>query len=157
MREDGWISQQSKDPVEPQTLGEIQLALDPVLEAQVEPVAAQRLDLYDILQDHVILIFFQLGPMRCRPLDYQAQSPWRQHASQHRTPLNVQYSPVLTIPHVEMRRRMIVVVHRYDDTKESADLGHGRNRLASAVKIRYRSAARRRIFLRAMPRCGKCT
>ncbi len=49
LREDGRISQRSEDPVEPQALREIQLALDPVLETQVEPVATE----YDIPADYV--------------------------------------------------------------------------------------------------------
>src|SRR5437763_318457 len=33
---------------------------------------------------------------------------------------------MLAVSHMEVRWRMIVIVHRYDDAEESADLGHGR-------------------------------
>jgi len=31
---------------------------------------------------------------------------------------------MLTVSHVEVRWRMIVIVHRHDDTEEATDLGH---------------------------------
>src|SRR6266496_4063933 len=50
LREDCGISQSRKDPVELEATLEIQLTRDPVLEPQVQPIAAQRFHIYDVLQ-----------------------------------------------------------------------------------------------------------
>jgi len=62
--------------------------------------------------------------MQRHPLDDQTQHPMRQIPNQHRCRADFQYSPMVAIAHVEMRRGVVVIVHRYDDTEKSADFGH---------------------------------
>src|SRR5438128_2926058 len=69
-------------------------------------------------------ILFELRPMRRRPFHHQTPHSMRQVPKQHGKRRDVYYSPMLAVSHVEVRRRMIVIVHRHDDTEESTDLGH---------------------------------
>src|SRR6266545_1832943 len=85
----------------------------------------QRLDRYQRrAHSSPIPIHFEFRPMRCRPFHNHTQHTMRQVPNEHGSRVDLQYSPMLAVPHVEVRWRMIVVIHRHDDTEESTDLGH---------------------------------
>src|SRR6266496_1509347 len=71
-----------------------------------------------------IPIVFEFRAMQRRPLHDHTQNPMRQIPNQHRGSTDFQYSPMVAVAHVEVRRGVVVIVHRYDDTEESADFGN---------------------------------
>jgi hypothetical protein len=145
LREGGGIAQGREDAFKAQAIREVQLTGNPVLEAQVEPVATQRSHFYDVLHHDLTMtslqrldrqqrhprtraapILFECRAMRRRPFHNHTQYSIRQ-VPKHGGRVDLQYSPMLAVSHVEVRRRVIVIVHRHDDTEEPTDLGHPRN------------------------------
>src|ERR1700730_3539641 len=62
--------------------------------------------------------------VQCCPFYDKPEGPWRQPPVQDGQGLNVDDSLQLAIAGVEVRRRVIVIVHQYDDPKETTDLWH---------------------------------
>ena len=62
--------------------------------------------------------------MERAPFLHQPQCACTQGAFQYRTIVDAKGGLIATVFRVEMRRRMIVVVHRDDDAEETAYLGH---------------------------------
>src|SRR5437764_1159696 len=104
-----------------------------------------------------IPILFEFRPMQRHPLHDHTHHPMRQIPKQHGGRADLQYSSMLAITHMDVRRGMIVVVHRHDDTEESTDFGHqatwctGRRRLSSKERVAAQFVAQRhsRSFARA--------
>jgi len=63
--------------------------------------------------------------MQCRPLGHQARGAERQITGQHRDPVHFQYSPVFAIPHLDVGRRMVIVIHCDAESIPSATLWCG--------------------------------
>jgi hypothetical protein len=79
-------------------------------------------------------VLLEFLSMQRRSLHHQSQRPGREGASQHRYGLDLQYSPMLPIPHVKVGWWVIVIVHRDDNAKEPADLRHPRNLAPDAIR-----------------------
>ena len=66
----------------------------------------------------------QFRLMERAPFLHQPQCACTQGAFQYRTIVDAKGGLIATVFRVEMRRRMIVLVHRDDDAEEPANLGH---------------------------------
>jgi len=144
--EDGGIAQRCEDSFEPEATREIQLTRDPILEAQVEPVATQGLYLYDIPQ-HDLTLAVESAPA-ARALEPNPNSLRVPPDAMHGSRLDLQYSPVLSVSHMEVPWRMIVIIHGHDDTEESTDLGHPDEAGVPGARTCHPSAAGRIVLLR---------
>jgi len=78
-----------------------------------------------------------------RPLGNEGEGPWREPPSQHSQGLDGNDRPLIAVAHVEVRRGMIVVEHRDDDTEEAADLWHHLLIRGSAAAAQYVGRAQR--------------
>lgn len=66
----------------------------------------------------------QVSAVPHRPFYHQSQNSRRKAAAEQRHRLDGDQSFVLSIARMKMGRRMIIVIHRYDDSEKAADLRH---------------------------------
>jgi len=62
--------------------------------------------------------------MESRPFHHQAMRPWSQLTPQYRERIDSNDSLLLSVTHVKMRRRVVVIEHGNDYTEKPADFGH---------------------------------
>ena len=68
---------------------------------------------------------FQLIAVETRPLGHKLKRPTRETADQHLIAADQDRRVMLGVLGVEVRRVVVVEVHRHDDPVEEADAGHG--------------------------------
>ncbi len=141
LREKAWVSKRLKHGTM-QLPGEIDIAGAAIAEAEPQSIVAENLnggDAHEVhhpilrqridrLRSTAILrptpVRLQLRPMQRRPLAHELERTTRQIANEHRSGLDRNHRMVLGVLSMEMRRLVIVEIHRDHDAVEDADPGH---------------------------------
>jgi hypothetical protein len=122
--------------------GEVDIAGTAIAEAEPQSIVAENLGGRDAHEVHDPIlrqrvdrlgstttvrpspIRLKLQAMQCRPLAHELERTTRQLADEHRASLDRYYRTMLGVLSMEMRRFVIVEVHRDHDAVEDADPGH---------------------------------
>ena len=79
-------------------------------------------------------IIAQLLPVKLGPIENQPEGPARELSFDESQRLDPDFRFMLAVYRMEMRRRVIVVIHSNDDPKEDAECWHERSRYASTLR-----------------------
>ena len=69
-------------------------------------------------------IVAQLRPMKLGPVENQPEGPARQLSLDQFQSLDSDFGFILAVDRVEVRRRMVVIIHSDDDSEEDAECWH---------------------------------
>ena len=140
----GGVLERREYPDELETRTGVDLALDPVIEPQTEAVPPKPLGEDDVgnrsIHADILVegidplqrclgrgqapIFHEFGAMPGRPFENEPEGARRQFAAGHFKGGDRDHHLEPLVPSMEVRRRMVVVVHRDDDPEKPSDLGH---------------------------------